>query len=281
MLNKVLILQTNNVRIIMNTMKRLFFVMLISLFALQVNATGVIVLEGHYQGKNLYVQNPFAGSGVGFCTFEVTINGEVTTDEVNSSAFEIDFANFQLKVGDPVIVKIKHKDDCKPKVLNPEVLKPKSTFEIVSMKISKEGEFDWVTKNETGKLTFIVEQFRWNKWIKVGEVDGNGTAGENNYQFKITPHSGENKFRVKQIDYSGKPRYSQASRYISTVGEITFSPIKAKTEVIFTGETLFEVYDSYGNIVKKGYGEKVDVSNLKKGIYYLNYDNKTDTFVKK
>ena len=52
-------------------MKRLFFVLLISVFALNVNATGVIVLEGHYQGKNLYVQNPFAGSGVGFCTFEV------------------------------------------------------------------------------------------------------------------------------------------------------------------------------------------------------------------
>lgn len=50
---------------------------------------------------------------------------------------------------------------------------------------------------------------------------------------------------------------------------------------MFTSETLFEVYDSYGNIVKKGFGEKVDVSNLKKGIYYLNYDNKTDTFVKK
>ncbi|MCB0408961.1 MAG: hypothetical protein KDD29_02010 [Flavobacteriales bacterium] len=261
-------------------MKRIFTILLLAVAALSANA-GVIVLEGHYQGKNLYVQNPFAGSGVGFCTFEVTINGEVTTDEVNSSAFEIDFANFQLKVGDPVIVKIKHKDDCKPKVLNPEVLKPKSTFEIVSMDISKEGSFSWVTKNETGKLTYIIEQYRWNKWIKVGEVDGQGSVDENKYEFNITPHSGENKFRVKQVDYSSKPRYSQAARYISTSGEVTFSPIKAKDFVTFTGETLFEVYDSFGNIVKKGFGEKVDVTNLKKGIYYLNYDNKTDTFVKK
>ncbi len=261
-------------------MKRIFTILLLAVAALSANA-GVIVLEGHYQGKNLYVQNPFAGSGVGFCTFEITINGEVTTDEVNSSAFEIDFANFQLKVGDPVIVKIKHKDDCKPKVLNPEVLKPKSTFEIVSMDISKEGNFSWVTKNETGKLTYIIEQYRWNKWIKVGEVDGQGSVDENKYEFNITPHSGENKFRVKQVDYSSKPRYSQAARYISTSGEVTFSPIKAKDFVTFTGETLFEVYDSFGNIVKKGFGEKVDVTNLKKGIYYLNYDNKTDTFVKK
>ena len=264
----------------MKMTKRIFVVLLVALFALQVNA-GVIVLEGHYQGKNLYVQNPFAGSGVGFCTFEVTINGEVTTDEVNSSAFEIDFANFQLTVGDPLIVKIKHKDDCKPKVLNPEVLKPKSTFEIVSMSINNDGGLEWSTTGETGKLTFIVEQFRWNKWIKVGEVDGVGKSSENKYSFKITPHSGENKFRVKQVDYSGKPRYSQASRYLAPIGEISFDPIKVRDDLLFTGETLFEIYDSYANIVKKGFGSKIDASNLKKGIYYINYDNKTETFVKK
>ena len=262
-------------------MKQLLFILIISLFTVNANATGVIVLEGHYQGKNIYVQNPFAENGVGFCTFEITINGEVTTDEVNSSAYEIDFSSRNLKIGDPVIVKIKHKEDCNPKVLNPEVLKPKSTFEIVSMNISKDGKFDWKTKNETGILTFIVEQFRWSKWIKVGEVDGNGKITESNYSFKVTPHSGENKFRVKQFDYSGKPRYSSASRYISTFKEMSFSPKKAKTEVFFTNQTLFEVYDSYGNIVKKGFGEKVNISNLKKGIYYLNYDNKTDTFIKK
>lgn len=261
-------------------MKRLFFLALTTIAAIQLNA-GVIVLEGHYQGKNLYVQNPFAGSGVGFCTFEVTINGEVTTDEVNSSAFEIDFANFELKVGDPVTIKIKHKDDCKPKVLNPEVLKPKSTFEIVNMNIDRDGTFEWTTRKETGKLTFIIEQFRWNKWVYVGEKDGVGSSSENTYSFKITPHSGENKFRVKQVDYSRKPRYSQAAKFVSGAAEITFSPVKAKTEVNFTRETQFEVYDSFGNIVKKGYSNKVDVSNLKKGIYYLNYDNKTDTFVKK
>ncbi len=243
--------------------------------------SGNIVLEGHYQGKNLYVQNPFAGSGVGFCTYEVTINGEVTTDEINSSAFEIDFTARGLKVGDPVVVKIKHKDDCRPKVLNPEVLKPKSTFDIVTMDCTKDGAFSWKTKGETGKLPFIIEQFRWNKWIKVGEVEGNGTPGENSYSFDVTLHHGQNQFRVKQVDYSGKPRYSQSVKTMSSVAEVTFSPIKASKSVTFTGETLFEIYDQYGNIVKKGFGSTVDVTNLKKGIYFLNYDNKMEKFVKK
>lgn len=46
-------------------------------------------------------------------------------------------------------------------------------------------------------------------------------------------------------------------------------------------ETMYEIYDQYGNIVKKGFGNKVDVSNLPKGGYFLNYDNKMGEFVKK
>ena len=96
---------------------------------------GEILLEGIFQGKNLYVMNPFSSSGVGFCVYEVTVNGQITTDEINSSAFEIDLSIFQFKLGDKLIVEIKHKENCKPKVLNPEILKPKSTFNITIIKV--------------------------------------------------------------------------------------------------------------------------------------------------
>lgn len=265
-------------------MKRSFLTLLsiVLFFSLNTSkAAGVIILEGNYQGKNLYVQNPFAGSGVGFCTFEVRINGQVTTDETNSSAFEVDFSPFQLEMGAKVEVKILHKEDCKPKVLNPEVLKPKSTYEILSIKVDKDGILGWSTKGETGKLPFMVEQFRWNKWVNVGEVEGNGTPSQNDYNFKVSSHSGENQFRVKQIDYTGKPKPSQAAKFRSVAPEITFSPIKVSKEIIFTAETMYEIFDGFGNVVKKGFGSKVDVSNLSKGIYYINFDNKTDQFVKK
>ncbi len=62
--------------------------------------------------------------------------------------------------------------------------------------------------------------------------------------------------------------------------------MKAKTEILFMAndkpvETMYEIYDQYGNIVKKGYGSKIDVSNLPKGGYFLNYDNKMGEFIKK
>lgn len=255
-----------------------------------VNAQGgVIILEGNYQGKPLYVQNPFVQSGVGFCVTEVRVNGNITTDELASSAFEIDLKSQKLAIGEKIEIKISHKADCKPKVLNPEVLKPKSTFEVINISADKDGMLSWSTKSETGKLTYAIEQFRWNKWVKVGEVDGKGTPASNEYSFKISPHSGKNQLRVRQTDYSGQPRLSKAVDFVSEVPESEFAPIKATKELNFFAkgkadkatDTMYEIYDQYGNVVKKGFGNKVDISNLPKGGYFINYDNKMGEFSKK
>lgn len=259
------------------------FIWAFILCASGVSRAGVIVLEGNYQGKNLYVQNPFRSVGVGFCAYEVTVNGNVTTDEVNSSAFEIDFKNVPgLKVGDKVVVKIEHQDDCTPKVLNPEVLKPKSTFNVVSISIDpKASTLKWTAKDESGKLPYTIEQFRWNKWIKLGEIDGIGTPENHDYEFKVTPNSGKNSFRVKQVDYTGQPRTSNKLDYASDVAPVSFSPEKVKDQIFFTAPTMYEIYDEYGNIVKRGFGKDIDAGDLKKGIYYLNYDNNMGQFIKK
>jgi hypothetical protein len=242
-----------------------------------------IILQGHYQGRNIYVQNPFGSSGVGFCVTRVTVNGDVTTDEIASSAFEIDFANFPLKAGDPVEVEIFHKVDCSPKVINPQVLEPQSTFvcKAPNIRVTSDEVLEWTSTEESGKLTYIVEQYRWNKWIKIGEVEGIGSKESHDYKFKVNCHSGENKFRVKQVDYTGRPRMSDAVTYTnSEIPEVTYFPKRVKEEINFSSETRFEIFDSFGNIVKKGYGDKVDCGTLKRGLYYLNYDNTNDEFSK-
>lgn len=244
---------------------------------------GTIVLEGNYQGKNLFIQNPFSEAGVGFCVFEITVNDQVATDEINSSAFEVDMNNFGLKLGDAVVVRIKHKDGCTPVVLNPEVLRPKSTFDIVAQAITEDGTFRWTTTNETGELPYIVEQRRWNKWVKVGEVMGVGKPGEHTYEFKVTPHSGQNTFRVRQVDLTKRSRLGEVVRHVdNSVAPVTFSPTKPKDEIVFSAKTLYEIYDQWGNIVKRGYSDRIDVSTLKKDLYYLNFDSRMgDTFIKR
>jgi hypothetical protein len=251
----------------------LCFVMINSVLA------GSIVVEGKYQDKNLYIQNGYSGNGVGFCTYEIIINGKVSTDEVNSSAFEIDFTAFQIKPGTPVTVEIRHKDDCSPKVLNPEALKPKATFEVVNIAIDKNGLLTWSTKKEMGSLPYVVEQFRWNKWIPVGEVKGGGSMDNNTYSFQTTAHSGENKFRVKQVGFGGVSKTSESVSFVSTVGQPTYT--KNTTNIQFSGETLYEVFDVYGNVVKRGFGNQLDIATLSKGDYYLCYDNIMADFKKK
>lgn len=249
------------------------------------NAFADLSIEGSYQGKNLYVQNPEEEVGFGFCASKVTVNGDVMPGGVSRSAFEIDFSLFNIKIGDPVFIVIEHTDGCSPKILNPEVLLPRSTFEVIEMSISDDGLLKWKTKSEQGKLPFIIEQYRWNKWVSAGEVDGIGTPNENSYEYKVIPHSGENKVRVVQIDHSGTKKKSEENTFNSTVPTVEMAPKKVKTEIKFSAngasvDTKYEIYDAYGNIVKKGYSSSVNCENLRKGAYYINFDNKNEKFIK-
>ena len=45
-------------------------------------------------------------------------------------------------------------------------------------------------------------------------------------------------------------------------------------------KTRFEVLDAYGNLLKAGFANNVDCKNIVNGIYYINYDNKTEKFIK-
>lgn len=228
------------------------------------------------------MKNPFGNDGVGFCVFEVYVNGELTRDEINSSAFAIDFSILGIKKGEDVDIVLNHKEGCGPLVLNPEAIKPHSTFEIEQIKV-KSNTLSWTSTKESGSLPFEIEQFRWNKWVKAGEVRGQGTSEKHEYSFKLSPYSGENKVRVKQTDYTGKPRYSEAVVYNPKISAVTFSPEKPDNVISFSRETRFEVFDKFGNLVNTGFGRSLDISDLTSGEeYYLNYDNSFGgTFKKK
>lgn len=260
------------------------FLITLSLFSIII-ARADLSIEGSYQGKNLYVQNPEDEDGFGFCATKVTINGDVMPGGVSRSAFEIDFSLFNINVGDPIFIVIEHNNGCTPKILNPEVLLPRSTFQVTEMTISDDGLLKWKTTSEQGKLPYIIEQYRWNKWVSAGEVDGVGTPTENSYEYKVIPHSGENKVRVVQVDNSGTKKKSDEQTFTSSLTMVEMAPKKVKSEIKFTTngaaiDTKYEIYDAYGNIVKKGYASSVNCENLRKGAYYINFDNKNEKFIK-
>lgn len=238
-------------------------------------------MEGKYQQKNIFVINSVAAEGVGFCVFEITVNGEVSSDEINSNAFEVDLSIYGLKLGDDVVVVIKYKDDCEPKVLNPGALEPKPTFETTDIKVADGGMLTWETLNEQGRLPFIIQQYKWNKWVNVGEVMGKGTSTKNAYSFQTNPVSGTNKFRVVQKTYEDHNRMSPAVEFNSNVAPVTFSYDKKLKSVVFSAETNYELYNVYGQIIKRGFGNSADLKALPRGTYYVSYDSMTDKFEKR
>lgn len=261
-------------------MNRLTIIFITFIIGLNYIFGGTLLLDGVYQGENLYVKNPYKSSGVGFCAYEVRVNGDLVTDEVNQSAFEINLRKFDLVLGTALKVEIFYEDDCEPKVINPEVLRPKSTYVVVNMEL-KDSVLNWTTKDEMGALMFDVEMYWCNKWVKVGEVMGKGTQGSHSYAFKVDLHSGENKFRVKQHDSRNKNRVSKPLTVNSEVPAVEFSPKKVNDNITFTGNTRYEIFDAYGDLVVKGYGTEIDCQKLKKGVYYILYDNKNAEFLKK
>ncbi len=237
-----------------------------------------LVVKGTYQGENIYVRNPFAASGVGFCAYEVTVNGTITTDEINSSAFEIDLSTYGFSIGDEVVVIIKYKDDCVPMVLNAYALQVKTPAKIESVSV-KNGVLTFSTTGETGAIPYIIEQYRWNKWIRVSEIRGKGKNQPNTYEVKVRPHTGANKFRVHETDGKKISVYSKEAVMIVTSPAITYKV--TKDAITFSGETMYEIYDQFGGIVFKGFNANINITSLPKGKYYLNFDNQQTEFVKK
>ncbi|MCB0761520.1 MAG: hypothetical protein KDC12_08365 [Flavobacteriales bacterium] len=262
-------------------MKKLGVVFVLAMLSGLSAFAGTIVLEGKYQQKNVYVINPVAEAGVGFCVYEITVNGDVTSDEVNSNAFEIDLSVYGFKLGADVVITIKYKDGCEPRVLNPGALEPQPTFETTSIVISSGGLIEWETVNEQGKLPFVIQQFKWNKWVNVGEVMGKGTSTKNTYSFQTTPVSGENKFRVVQKSQEGKEKKSDTVEYMSDKDPVTFVYNKKSASLEFSSETNYELYNVYGQIIKRGFGKTADLSNLPKNEYYVSFDSATQKFTKK
>lgn len=260
-------------------MRQLLSLVLFSLITVVASAE-VIVLNGVYQGKDLYVKNPETKSGVGFCIFEVLVNGKVSADEVNSPAFAVDLKAWGLRVGDPLEIVLRCKEDCEVKIINPEVIYPNSTYELTSINLAPDGLLSWTAIKESASLPYSIEQFKWNKWSKVGEVQGKGTPEECTYSFQATLTSGVNLFRIQQLDHKGA-HFSQELRVTSSTPDIQLKSTRISKSIEFTQSTQYEVFSEFGERVAQGTGQVIDSSKYPKGNYYINFDNKTGVQVEK
>ncbi len=254
---------------------RLFIFLTFLASMLFANATEVLQINGNYYGKNLIVINPMTDGG--YVVQSVKVNGKATSDEIRSSVFEIDFERQGIKSGSKIKVQIFYlAGKAKPKIYNPQVLEPESNFSFIACDFNKKEQIiNWSIKGSPGKEDFEIEQYRWEKWVRVGIVKTSDSVSYNKYSKKVEAHSGKNLYRIKIIDSKGLIKHSPSLKYLSRTTPVSISNKKIDEKIIFSEKTMYQIYNEKGVFMQSGHSDSVDIKELEEGKYWINYDNQT------
>ena len=250
------------------------------LFISTIASSQELNIQGVFTGANVYIVNPFTDSEDRFTIESIFINDKEYINDFESSAFEIDLAHMGFKLGQDLRFCIRYKDSIMPSIVNIEAIKALSSFEMKRAFVDKDQFLNWKCSNEMGSLPFNVQQYRWNKWVTIGQLRGVGTYGVNHYRIKVPVHSGKNMFRIHQVDYTEKDKYSDTIQYKSKLKPIYLVNKKVKRELKFSAPTQFQIFDLFGNLIYDGYGAEVRFDDLIPGKYYVNFDNTIGEFIK-
>jgi len=250
------------------------------LLASNVTLSQELIIQGVFTGSNVYVVNPFTESDNTWSIESIFINDKACTGNIKSSAFEIDLVQMGFELGEALQFRIKYMDSIIPSIINQEAIQAISSFEIEKGFVDKEQFLNWQCTNEMGSLLFHIEQYRWDKWITIGQLKGIGTPALNHYKIKVPIHSGINKFRIHQIDHTDKIRYSEVIEYESSISPVFLVNKKVKSKLRFSTPTQFEIFDLFGNLIFDGFGKEVRFDDISSGKYYVNFDNTIGEFTK-
>jgi hypothetical protein len=232
-------------------------------------------VKGIYQGKNLFIQNSITDDEKGeFCITAVKVNDVEIPDEVRSSAFVISLDEMNLSMGQSINIVFTHENKCAPLIINPEVLKPLITYELKSYNLVS-NHLNFETTNEAARIPFVIEEYRWGKWLEIAQKDGIGGPDDNEYKVRVYPHNGLNLYRIKQIDHMERIEYSDTLSFNMEIEEVHMTSKNiAKGNIEFSAETLYELYNEFGERVRFGGGDSIDISDLENGKYYISWDDK-------
>lgn len=231
---------------------------------------------GRYTGENVYVLNP-SQNGV-FSVQEVTVNGTPYAFNHESNAFEIDLSS--ITPNEFVFVKVSHLPNTQPVIVNAESLVQESTFPLPSFIYNKKTKMlEWSAADLDAECTYRLEQLLYGKWITIKKLGKpSEMIAENFLPVMIT---GMNMFRIVQSAPSGNELASTIIKLKSPNLKVLLLTDRVKDAIEFTAVTHYELYDNNGAFLKRGTAKKIDVSDLPKGTYWVNFDGKEAIVTKK
>jgi hypothetical protein len=156
----------------------------------------------------------------------------------------------------------------------------KSVAEILSCTLKTDTIIRWTAREDTTKFTYVIQQFKWNRWVNWDTIQSLNQKDSVSYEVKVSGylHSGENKFRIKANNITPKTILSQPVLFTNKEYDIFqlqgHFPYYQTHPVTFSKNTYYELYDKNGNKLKQDYGKSFYIKDLPKDIYWLCYDNK-------
>jgi hypothetical protein len=164
------------------------------------------------------------------------------------------------------------------------------SFDVES--IGDEVSIFWSSLSEINNDFFVVE--RSVDGVSFEEIDivfGSGNSSELRSYNVIdeNPYVGVNYYRLKQVDFDGKYRYSSVvSINMELTKKIRMYPNPANRNIVvegvFPGSTI-EIFTTMGNpmlsIKLKVESEMINVENIPSGVYFVKISNEVDVLVKK
>ncbi len=233
-----------------------------------------------YYGTNVYVYNPSVADS--FSIHTLIVNKDTIREELRTNGIEIDLSTYNFDEGDRVSINVIYEGKFPPVIVNPEALMPPVKFRISKPVFNKHEELQWQVRGVPGDYPIVVEQYKWNQWKKVAEVDPIDTVANNIYKIHIRPHSGKNIYRVKSFNIKGEEVMSRDVIFnASGYSPVYIQTKKITNEIALSSKTEYEIYDLKSNLLLSGYDRYIKVDKLPKGKYLLFFDNQIQEFKKK
>lgn len=262
--------------------KNLLFLFIYLTMFLPLNAQK-LKFEGVYSGKKMAIFNPLSNDYIGTCMQRITVNGDIYPINVSSNYLEIDLKRVGVEKDDLFNLVIEHKVDCSPIILNPYDFKSHEKGIIKDLKLH-DLTLTWTSEGEITNADYVVEYRYKNRWYPLTNILSKG-AGNQFYTFEIPfMVSGKNELRIYKQNLTS-PRYYFANWENPEVHYRIASISVSRYIFILKNSnklpTFYRLRDQHGVIVKSGFGDEINVSNLNSGFYRLDFNDMTTVIIKK
>ena len=237
--------------------------------------TDTLFFKAVYQGKNLCIQNPLDTLTGTYPVKQVWLNKDRLQDTVTNKAFfEIKLDHFRVNESVDIVL---IGDIDKFVVFNPQVIVPKALFRFTSF-TADEDYITFVTRWSLGWRTYYqLQRYEQNGWRILRDSIITNDMGEGSAHSYIAV-SDTNVLRLKAYGtITDDCVYSPIIKYVSKKPKLDILEREASDVIVLSSITEYRLINHDGDLIHKGYSDKVPVADLSKGTYYIEADNRIFT----